>query len=469
MGEKLDFSIGSSTGIQPVKTTETTAWDVNFGSGNANNNNRNNNNAVRPVAAIGNRVYAIPFVSILEAYYDCTRHKRSKRQCIEFSLNYESELVRLHKQLCKGIYGPEESTCFIVTHPVTREIIASAFRDRIVHHFIKLRLNAPYEAWYRELGDVSKNCRKGEGPQSAVEALEANIKEQSANYTKDCWVLSFDIHGYFMSIDKSILWEMLEQFIRDRYDGEDLDLLLWLVRTTAFHSPQRFCRKLSPPEAWNDLPPSKSLMHNDDNVGIAPGNLSSQDEANFYLTPLDYYIVKVKGFSGYVRFMDDGKVVSDDLERLVELRKEMDKFLQEQLRLELHPKKVRIDHYSKGVKFVGYVLKPGRRYTTNRIIGHLYDTIHRYNRIAEQGDAERYAENFVSSINSYWGIMRHSNSYRRRVKSAGWISPLWFKYVYIAAGYEKLVLRPCYKPRYKARQMLKTRTDGKFFTPEMFE
>ncbi len=469
MGEKLDFSIGSFTGVQPVNTTETTAWDVNFWSGNANNNNRNNTGAVHPVAAIGNRVYAIPFESILEAYYDCIRHKRSKRQCIEFSLNFESELVRLHEELCTGTYRPAQSVCFIVTHPVTREIIASAFRDRIVHHFIKLRLNPLYEKWYHELGNVSKNCRKGEGPQSAADELETKIKEASENYTKDCWVLSFDIHGYFMSIDKSILWEMMELFIRDRYEGDDLDLLLWLARITAFHCPQKFCRKLSPPEAWNDLPSSKSLMYNDDNIGIAPGNLSSQDEANFYLTPLDHYIVKVKGFSGYVRFMDDGKVVSNNLKQLTELRKELDKFLQEQLRLKLHPKKVRIDHYSKGIKFVGYVLKPGRKYTTNRIFGHLYDLIHRYNCIAEQGDAERYAENFVSSINSYWGIMRHSNSYRRRVKSARWILPLWFKYVYIAARYEKLVLRPCYKPKFKARKMLKKRADGAFFTPEMFE
>lgn len=470
MGEKLDFSIGSSTGgNSPVKTTATTDRYLGFGVGNANNNNRNNRNLVRPAAAIGNRVYAIPFESILEAYYDCTRRKKSKRQCIEFSLNYEAELVQLHEELCAGTYRPAESTCFIVTHPVTREIIASAFRGRIVHHFIKLRLNPLYEEWYHQLGDVSKNCRKGEGPQSAVDELEAKIKAVSDNYTKDCWVLSFDIHSYFMSIDKSVLWEMTEQFIRDRYEGDDLDLLLWLVRTTAFHCPQKFCRKLSPTSAWNDLPPSKSLMCNDDNVGIAPGNLSSQDEANFYLTPLDHYIVEVKKFPGYVRFMDDGKVVSDDLERLVELRKSMDKFLQEQLRLQLHPKKIRIDHYSKGIKFVGYVLKPGRRYTTNRIIGHLYDTIYHYNRIAEQGDAEQLAERFVASINSYWGIMRHSNSYRRRVKSAGWISPLWFKYVYVAAGYEKLVLRQCYKPQNKARQMLKTRAHAGFFTPEMFK
>ena len=318
MGEKLDFSIGSPTGEQSVKTktVATASWNINFNSGNANNNNRNNNNYVVPVAAIGERVYDIPFVEVLKAYADCIKHKKSKGQCIDFSMNAEEELVQLHRELCDGSYQPAQSYCFIVDRPVKREIIASAFRDRIVHHFLKMRLNLLYEAWYHECGNVSKNCRKGEGPDSAANELERMIYEESNAYTRDCWVLSFDIHSYFMSIDKSILWEMMEQFIRDKYEGEDIDLVLWLARITAFHCPQKNCRRMSPLSAWEGLPPSKSLRYNDPNIGIAPGNLSSQDEANFYLTPLDYFIVKIKKFEKYVRFMDDGKIVSNNLESL---------------------------------------------------------------------------------------------------------------------------------------------------------
>ncbi len=417
----------------------------------------------------GIQVYDIPFESILEAYYDSIEKKRSNPQCIEFSLNAPTELSRLHRDLCDGTYKPSMSDCFIVDRPVTREIIASAFRDRIVHHWIKLRLNPLYEEWYHECGNVSKNCRAGHGPHSAVDDLSEMIQQESKNYTRDCWVLSWDIYGCFMSIDKSILWEMMRQFIQDRYTGNDEEFLLWLVKVTAFHSPQRYCRFLSPQSAWNNLPPNKSLRNNDENIGIAPGNLSSQDEANFYLTPLDYYIVKVKGFTKYIRFMDDGRIVSHDLKGLQKLKDEIDKFLKEQLRLRLHPRKVHIDHYSKGVKFVGAVIKPGRIYTSNRIIGHLYDTIYRYNQIVERGYGEQYAEKFVASLNSYWGIMRHADSYKRRAKSASWISPKWYKYIYIAAGHHKVVLRSRYKPNNKARKMIKQRAHGAFFTPEMFE
>jgi len=332
MGKKLDFSIGSPTGEQQsvkTKTVATASWNINFNSGNANNNNRNNTNYVLPVAAIGERVYDIPFVEVLKAYADCIKRKKSKGQCIEFSMNAVEELVQLHKELCDGTYQPAQSYCFIVDRPVKREIIASAFRDRIVHHFLKIRLNPLYEAWYYECGNVSKNCRKGEGPDSAANELERMIYEESNAYTRDCWVLSFDIHSYFMSINKTTLWEMMEQFINDRYDGEDIDVVLWLARITAFHCPQSNCRRMSPLSAWEGLPPSKSLRYNDPNIGIAPGNLSSQDEANFYLTPLDYFIVKVKGFDKYVRFMDDGKIVSSDLASLRGLQGEIDEFLKE--------------------------------------------------------------------------------------------------------------------------------------------
>ena len=90
MGKKLDFSIGSPTGEQQsvkTKTVATASWNINFNSGNANNNNRNNTNYVLPVAAIGERVYDIPFVEVLKAYADCIKRKKSKGQCIEFSMN----------------------------------------------------------------------------------------------------------------------------------------------------------------------------------------------------------------------------------------------------------------------------------------------------------------------------------------------------------------------------------------------
>lgn len=106
-----------------------------------------------------------------------------------------------------------------------------------------------YEDWFNELGSVSKNCRKNEGPQSAANMLEKMIYEVSDGYRKDCWVLLYDINSYFMSIDKSILWEMMEDFIRGRYTGPDMDTLIWLTRMTAFWCPQKDCDFLSPRSA----------------------------------------------------------------------------------------------------------------------------------------------------------------------------------------------------------------------------
>ena len=166
--------------------------------------------------------------------------------------------------------------------------------------------------------------------------------------------------------------------------------------------------------------------------------------------------------------MDDGKIVSRDLAALRGLQGELNKFMKEQLHIQLHPKKCHITHYSKGIKFVGFVVKPGRKYISNRILGHFYDTIHHYNQIAENGDAEKFIDKFAASINSYWGMMVHANSYSRRMKSAKQISPIWFKYIYITARCTKVVIRPKYKAKNRIRRKVKSQYYAQLLTPEMF-
>lgn len=52
--------------------------------------------------------------------------------------------------------------------------------------------------------------------------------------------------------------------------------------------------------------------------------------------------------------------------------------------LRLHPRKIYLQHFSKGVKFIGAVVKPGREYIGNRTKGNLYAKIHYYNKEAEK-------------------------------------------------------------------------------------
>ena len=77
---------------------------------------------------------------ILVAYYDCRQHKRNTLGALEFELHYERECIELYDEIRSRRYVVRPSTAFIVRDPVQREIFASQFRDRVVHHLIARRL-----------------------------------------------------------------------------------------------------------------------------------------------------------------------------------------------------------------------------------------------------------------------------------------------------------------------------------------
>ena len=101
-----------------------------------NNNNKNNSNVVRAVAALGEE----DRLAWLEAFEDCCRHKLTSPQCVEYRAHFEEDLFTLAMEVKNRTYKPSTSTCFIVTRPKLREVFAANFRDRVVHHWICLRL-----------------------------------------------------------------------------------------------------------------------------------------------------------------------------------------------------------------------------------------------------------------------------------------------------------------------------------------
>ena len=52
-----------------------------------------------------------------------------------------------------------------------------------------------------------------------------------------CYVLKIDIRGYFMSIDKDILFNKLNQLIIHNYDRDDKYLLIELCRIIIYNDP----------------------------------------------------------------------------------------------------------------------------------------------------------------------------------------------------------------------------------------
>jgi hypothetical protein len=136
-------------------------------------------------------------------------------------------------------------------------------------------------------------------------------------------------------------------------------------------------------------------------------------------------------------------IVHRDKKYLASLIPRLQQFLETHLRLTLHPKKVYLQHYSKGVKFVGAVIKPQRIYIADRTKSNFYLAIAKQNEIIrDHPPLEEEKHHFLSSMNSYLGIMQHYNTYRlRRRMVLGWLSGWCRRHVYLSRGASKFVLR----------------------------
>ena len=124
--------------------------------------------------------------------------------------------------------------------------------------------------------------------------------------------------------------------------------------------------------------------------------------------------LKIKYFGRYV---DDFVIVHEDKEYLKRLIPRLAEFLQSELQATIHPKKIYLQQYSKGVKYLGTVIKPNRIYIANRTKGNFYNAIEKQNKVIQDHKSTKEEQQaFQSSMNSYSGIMKHYKSYKLRKK-----------------------------------------------------
>jgi RNA-directed DNA polymerase len=382
----------------------------------------------------------IELEELFDAYLNCRINKRNTANALVFEVDYESNLVKLCEEINNETYQIGRSIAFIVDKPVMREIFAADFRDRVVHHFLIGKLNNLFE---KQFIHDSYSCRVGKGTHFGIQRIDKFIRQCSANYTKDCYILKLDLQGFFMSINKTILFAKLEQFIKEKYQHSDKELIVKLCKQVIFNDPTKNCIIKGNKNDWDNLPQTKSLFHSKPNCGLPIGNLTSQVFANFYMDSFDHYAKHDLGIRYYGRYVDDFVIVHKDKEYLRNLIPKLSEYLQSELQTTIHPKKIYLQHYSKGVKFLGTVILPNRIYIANRTKGNFYNAIEKQNQIArDHKPTKEEQQAFQSSMNSYLGIMKHYKTYNLRKgmlfkNLSGW----WWNYVYLSGGICKFEMK----------------------------
>ena len=377
---------------------------------------------------------------IFIAYYACRKNKRNTLNALRFEKHFEHNLFALIEEIKSNAYYPGKSIAFIVNKPVKREIFAADFKDRVVHHWLIAKLNPLFE---KQFIYDSYACRIGKGTYLGVKRIAGFVKHCSKNYKEDCYILKLDILGFFMHINRTILYERLEYFIEHNYKEKDKVLVLNICQKIIFNDPTKNCTIKGVRSNWEGLPNNKSLFHSPLNCGLPIGNLTSQVFANFYMNTFDHFIKKELGINYYGRYVDDFVIIHPDKEYLKSLLPVITNFLQSQLQLTLHPKKIYLQHYSKGVKFLGTVIKPNRIYIANRTKGNFYTAIIKQNAIVQTKKPSREEQKqFLSSMNSYLGIMKHYKTYKLRKRMLfKYLSGWWWNQAYLSGGVAKFVLK----------------------------
>lgn len=343
------------------------------------------------------------FEALYRAYLDCRKHKSATAQAIKFDFEREKNLYELYEEILNGTYEIGRSICFIVTEPKLREVWAGSFRDRIVHHLI---YNAIYDRFVSKFIYDTYSCIPGRGTLKGAKRAEKFARNITQNYSKDAYFIKMDIKNYFVSIDKQILCNQVLELV-------DEEWLVELIKKVIFHNPKENVAIKSAKWLSEMLPSYKSLFNTDDKKGLPIGNLTSQFFSNVYLNPLDQFAKHNIKCKYYLRYVDDILIIDKDPGFLNYAYSEINKFLINNLELELNHKKKNINLVKKGFDFVGHVIRPNRTYIRKRTANKCVKTIKDWHNNPDKYSEEELKK-FRNKINSYYGMLRHVNGYNFR-------------------------------------------------------
>lgn len=271
--------------------------------------------------------HIISVENLLDAWKEFLKGKRSRKDVQEFQLNLMDNVLSLHYDLKGKKYKHDPYQAFNISDPKPRNIHKASVRDRLLHHAI-YRVLYPY--FDKKFISDSYSCRLNKGTHKALERFKVFSRKVSKNNTKQCWILKCDIKKFFASIDHNSLRYIVVKKIEDPDVNWLLDKVISSFKTS--------CGK-----------------------GLPLGNLTSQLLVNVYMNEFDHFVKYKLKAKYYIRYADDFVFLSRNKSELESNIRYIECYLNDQLKLTLHPDKVFIKTLSSGVDFLGWVHFPNHR------------------------------------------------------------------------------------------------------------
>lgn len=373
-----------------------------------------------------------PTLPILEAYL---RTAKSIQRDFEIFHLYDM-FQNLAIDLALGQYSPQHFRCFVVCDPKTREIFAPSFRDRLVHHWVVDRLAPLIDR--RLIFDSFANR-----PQKGLHGATLRLQYMMRQLPSNAYFMKLDIANYFTSINRQKLKSLLVwhlSTLKDLEPGEKLfftDVIGKICDQNPAHDPILSGN----PKMLKQIPTHKSLFHTQNHIGMPIGALTSQFFSNIYLNELDRFVKHDLKVHFYIRYVDDFVLLAKDTRTLIHWKFQIQNFLKTKLDLSLHPQKTQIQPIHRGCDFLGSVVRPHVITVRPRTIKALRRRIYFFNHLLDpikfpysKPPLQTFWESqynagllkppikptagllhlFGQSINSYFGLMSHAQTFDLR-------------------------------------------------------
>lgn len=287
------------------------------------------------------------FFEVLRTYKKCVKGKNKSPEVEVFKKRLGLELVKLTKELESWTYKTGIHRSFVVKEPKMREIWASPFRDRIIHHLVVEPLE---NIWEPRFHPKSFACRKGKGVYKAIEDFQNQVRRISQGGRKPVYALQIDVESFFFTINREILKNLMLKEAKTKQ-------LKFLIDLQFKTDPRDYFKKSGDLSLYAELPARKSWHSRPKTQGIPIGNLTSQFGANLYLNELDHYISRKLKPKGFLRYMDDLTLLDSDPEALRPMVEQVDHWLKVNRKQNLNQAKTKLSPLYKGIDYLGFRLQ----------------------------------------------------------------------------------------------------------------
>lgn len=254
------------------------------------------------------------YENLYKAYKNSRKNKTFYKEVKEVDKNPDKYLLELQQSLINKTYKTSEYKTF-VKHEKTKDRTIYKlpyFPDRVCQWAILQIIEPIFTETFISSTHASL---KGKGIHSALKETSKFLLDKKG--TKYC--LKLDVRKFFPSVDKEILKQLLRRKIKCI---DTLNLLDEIIDSV--------------------------------DSGIPIGNYLSQYFANFYLSYFDHFVKEELGVKYYTRYMDDMVILTDSKEKCWHYKKEIEKYLKDNLNLKLKSNYQVFPIPSRGLDFVGY-------------------------------------------------------------------------------------------------------------------